>query len=1189
MINQKYNIKKLLGKGRSSVFLCEDVEFPGKDIAIKILPDKVDEAEIKFFRDEFFTLHKLHHPNIIKSLSLGTVLENDRKEISTGSRFFTLEYFGGKNLLEYKRLKDEKVLVEVVKQICSVLYYLHLSNYIYYDLKPENILAADINGQPVIKMIDLGFAQYTVGNIESLIRGTAEYIAPEILRNQAHDFRVDFYSLGIILYRIVYDRFPFNTDSELEIYKAHIEKEFDFPETGFSGKLVNVIKKLLAKEPEERYGNAVQILADLDIPIDESLTKDWLPAKVFADRKDSLTILKTYLADNASGEVFTVRGSEGSGKTTLAYEIYAAEEKCIFIENNNSLTGMDFVKSFLDKILFNDFIYSGLSRGLREKIESLTRNNPGELVNKLKSVLSEITEKNKFILILDSFNTYNSFATELFRDLMPILQVNKIKVILTENTDKPFITDFIHNLREVNLSPFTEIHLNEYLDKSYSSLFPKEELRKLILTYADLLPGNLESFIKDIILLKILTFTPDGIKISTDPHSVALLKGSHEEIYALRFKSLNKAEKEAAQFISAFEISVDLHAASGFLKRTYEETVKIFEKLEQKNIIHPLKSNVNPLFVSEGLKRYAYSTIKEKDKYHSLISKYIKKDFPDFNKPELARQFESAGDFISSTSVLRDELKEAESISAYSYEKNILQHIVKFPLDKNEITKTKLSLADVYFKLSEYSDALKLLEELLIEITNKNEKQQLQIMKGRSLIGLTEYEEGRKILEPLLGEVKDDSSRQKLMLEIATVEFNLNRYERSLAACEKIIKDRSAEPEDVGQTYEMLGLISLYKDNSPDDALKYFGKGYKAYENAGLKFRQAQMQMNIGNIYGMKGENDKAYSFWNKSLEINHSIGNLDQEAKIYVNLGIYYLDNLNFEKSIESYRKSSAIFISLGNKKGLGLVQTNLGEIYTISCDYQNALESLTSAVTTFERLQNVEEKLEALVMLGKLSFITGDYEELDSIIKAYKATSESIEMTERYNNYFDFLDALRKYSSNEISGLYGLLEKLRESFLEQESRYDYFLCAMLGVKINMQNGNYAGAYEGLHKEELLNLCAANPLFEAERVYMLGEVLERDESLEQKSFIDYYLSAYQIISGTYVTELTWKVLYSLARTYGDRGNAGKGAEYIKYAESLINFIAGNIKDSRLRNAYLAMPGRKEALEKLRQLHDKYL
>ena len=141
MINERYLIKKKLGQGRSTVFLCSDSEFPDRDQAIKILSPDAPPEEISSFNNEFFVLRKLNHPNIIKSNELGTVVKMNGEEdgISLNSRFLTMEYFDGLGLIKYEKLNDEKVLLEIIKQLCSVLYYLHQSNYIYYDLKHENI------------------------------------------------------------------------------------------------------------------------------------------------------------------------------------------------------------------------------------------------------------------------------------------------------------------------------------------------------------------------------------------------------------------------------------------------------------------------------------------------------------------------------------------------------------------------------------------------------------------------------------------------------------------------------------------------------------------------------------------------------------------------------------------------------------------------------------------------------------------------------------------------------------------------------------------------------------------------------------------------------------------------------------------------------------------------------------------
>ncbi|MHB9013814.1 MAG: serine/threonine-protein kinase, partial [Ignavibacteriaceae bacterium] len=322
MINERYLINKKIGTGRSQVFLCQDTEFPEINKVIKLLPVDANPEEIKIFRNEFFILMKLNHPNIIKANDFGTVLKTDgEQEISIGSKFLIMEYFQGEELVHYKNISDEPALREIIKQISSVLYYLHQSNYIYYDLKPENILVKVSNGKPIIKLIDLGFAQHILESREEIIRGTAEYIAPEIIKNERHNHRVDLYSLGIMLYKIVYGKFPFKTSSELEIYKSHLEMEYEFPQSKYSGELIAAIKKLLIKNPDERFQNSLQLLSVLNISIDGDLNKDWIPAKVFSNRKDVLTIIKTYFADETSGEVFTIKSFEGAGKTALLDEI----------------------------------------------------------------------------------------------------------------------------------------------------------------------------------------------------------------------------------------------------------------------------------------------------------------------------------------------------------------------------------------------------------------------------------------------------------------------------------------------------------------------------------------------------------------------------------------------------------------------------------------------------------------------------------------------------------------------------------------------------------------------------------------------------------------------------------------------------------------------------------------------------
>ena len=91
MINTRYEIIKKLGEGRSSVYLCNDIEIPESKFAIKILPSEASNYEKDNFVEEYFTLQRLEHPNIIKAYNFGTIYKTDDEEgIESGFNFYNL-------------------------------------------------------------------------------------------------------------------------------------------------------------------------------------------------------------------------------------------------------------------------------------------------------------------------------------------------------------------------------------------------------------------------------------------------------------------------------------------------------------------------------------------------------------------------------------------------------------------------------------------------------------------------------------------------------------------------------------------------------------------------------------------------------------------------------------------------------------------------------------------------------------------------------------------------------------------------------------------------------------------------------------------------------------------------------------------------------------------------------------------
>lgn len=1181
MINRRYSVKKKLGQGRSSVYLCEDSEQAGKKFALKILSANTSVEEQKIFKDEFQTIQKLDHPNIIQAYERGTVVEvSENEPFSVGSKYLAMEYFDGNELLSYP-VGDESSLKEIISQICSVLFYLHQSNYIYYDLKPENILVSETNKKPFIKLIDLGFARSRTDESYN-VTGTAEYLAPEILKKEPHDHRVDLYSFGILLYRFIYKKFPFQSQDQLEIYKEHIEKDFSFPESSFSAGLINVVKKLLTKNPEERYFNSIQVLYDLNVPITEDLYQNWVPVKAFSDRTDILNIVNRYVTTPSSGEIIVIRGFEKSGKSAVSHELYSRYENFIFLSNDRTKSGTQLIKVFLNKILFNDFIFPKLPADTLELADKIFSNESSNLVNDLKLVVNKASQLSRFILLLDDFNLYDNFSLEIFKEIFPIFQVNGCNVILTEKSDLDYVTEFINNLIELNLSSFTTAQTEELLEKTYAQFFPVQEVRQLVMRYADFLPGNIIEFLKDIVLLKIIQFEYDGIKVTSGENADRILKNLFQEIYRIRYESLTKEEIKIAKLLSSFEIVPEKKNLVQLINLSEDRFTQIVEELQRKHIFQS-QSQTGLIFSSDGIKNFIYSKIPDKKKHHERIAKTIQQEFPQFSKVELARQYQICENFDECYSLLMSETEDAEKVTALKYAKNNLELLLKLPLKKEQAFNVKLKLTSLYNTLYDFNLTYSISSDLLNENLQDEIKNDLIILQGNALRRIGELGRGIEILKSLLSKNIDEEKKIKILLNIAGAELDSNNYEATSQICLNIINNSSASPENKGDAYNLLGILNIQQKNDLDSAQLNFENCLNEYQTAGLLHRIAAIEINIGNICNIRGDYDNVEKHWNRSLEINLSTGNLYQQGKILLNFGGFHFHKLNFETAIENYRKAGIIFNSLGDQYDRGLTESNLGEVYLFICEYQNAIEGLKNAIETFQKIQNLLEQSEALYLLAKVYSKIGDYVRLDKIIEELNNLTSLYTGSESIKLHLDFLKYIKRIEfSQEIDP--DDLFRIANEYLSQEERINYFEAISLLVNYYLVQGKSAKAFDLLSDKNFTETCKSNVYLEIEKLYMTGKAASRNSTLYPEDSIFYFNEAYNLVSDLNVNETTCRLIFEISNYYFERGNIIKAKEFASYGRSLINLMSSQFKDERLKDIYLNSSYRKSVLEKFDEI-----
>ncbi|MBS4033193.1 MAG: protein kinase [Ignavibacterium sp.] len=1189
MINQRYILKKKLGEGRSKVYSAIDSEFPEKEIAMKILPPNIIHEEKNSFEKEYFILRKLDHPNIIKAYDIGVVLtidNEDQDEIETGSSFITIEKFDSVEFNKYAEINNESTLINIIKQICSALFYLHQSNYIYYDLKPQNILVSGDSSNPQIKIIDLGLAHYILSDTEINIRGTAEYIAPEVLKRQSHDHSVDLYSLGIILYSSVYGKLPFEFKSELDIYKAHIEKEFDFAASDYSPKLIGVIKKLLTKDADHRYSTALQVLADLDVELNIELTKDFIPAKTLCGRKDTLTIVKTYLNDESSNEIFSIRGFSGAGKSQVLRELNAIYPQSVYVENTRKKTGADLLRFFFHKLFFNDHLYDNLLPEDREVVKQIFDSREVELSDFIKALISRITDKKKLLLLIDDYNLYDDFAKDAINEILPILQINKVKVVLAESSEFDYATDNLFNIQSIQITPFTDRQLSEYLDLSYYQNFPKQKLRKVILEYADLLPGSVVQFIKDILILGVMRYEPDEVKFVFEKGIEKSLSGSNEEVYRLRLSNLTEDELKVAQLISAFNISVEQIVLASILNKSPEQIEKILLNLHYKNIINPLSISNSPNIISDSFKGFIYNTIKEKKKYHLIIASLIKRILPDFNVIEHARQYELAGEFIKVVELINKEIKRAEDISVYSYKRKLIQGLLRLPVNKDIKNSLLDELIKTLYKLSDFKEVLECFEKIDNSAIDENIRKELLFIQGSSLISVRRITEGIEVLNILLENENEASFRQKILTEIAYAEFELGNYKVSEKIALDLLNQKETSDEEKGKCYNLLGMIKVYAEEDLNSALERFNNALVLYKKAQSPRRVSGVEVNLGNIYNMLGDDEKSEMHWGNALKINESIGNLEQEAAILINYGVYYLNKLQLERSQNLLIRSDKIFSAIGNKTNQGLVLINLGELYLVNCDYQKSFEALTQAEKIFYHLKKYEELADVLFDFSRLHYELNNYPLFEENLTKHDRLITDQNLTGKYLINQNILNFLKQMSNDETINKKSLDLILNELFVIGEKRnFCEFFILVTNYLIRKKDIDNNYLIELLFKENFVEEMNQNFLTRAYYEYFLGKIALRTTDKRLSPPIDHLERSFSLIENQTITELTWRVLAAISDSYIERGFLNKAKKPLIYASELLNYIADKIKKSDFRSKYLDDIERKKVFNNLKLLN----
>jgi eukaryotic-like serine/threonine-protein kinase len=260
----RYRIEALLGQGgMGRVYKAADKEL-NRTVAIKVVRQGVvgEEDALNRFKQELILASRISHKNILRIHDMGEV---------AGMKFITMAYVEGQDLHQLLRDNPKIPLERVLKfaqQLAGALAAAHAEDVVHRDLKPQNIL---VDASDQLYIADFGLAKsYAAGAVgmtqTGAFLGTPRYMSPEQVEGKPTDGRSDLYAFGLILYEMVAGDVPFTGESTLKVMYQRLQERPKSPKStnpSVPTWLDHVIMRCLEKDPEDRYQNAYEILADL--------------------------------------------------------------------------------------------------------------------------------------------------------------------------------------------------------------------------------------------------------------------------------------------------------------------------------------------------------------------------------------------------------------------------------------------------------------------------------------------------------------------------------------------------------------------------------------------------------------------------------------------------------------------------------------------------------------------------------------------------------------------------------------------------------------------------------------------------------------------------------------------------------------------------------------------------------------
>jgi serine/threonine protein kinase/tetratricopeptide (TPR) repeat protein len=1088
-VNNRYRVLRKLGSGAmGSVYLCEDGVENRIKVALKVLvSDNLSDQDV-WAKGEYEALTRLRHPNLARVYNFGRIE-------GTKDYFIVSEFIKGIDLFAATDYLNYEEITEIVVQICRALEYIHSQGYVHFDIKPDNILvtrhktvglkegskvqydSVDLQRssrglceKPVVKLIDFGLAERITGSFSFAIKGTLNYLAPEILNGATPDRRADLYSLGVTIYQIVNRDLPFYQDlmafgesgvaaKRSEIFEANMKKHPAY--------LRDLILRLIAERPEERFQSARDVIQLINKVSNHSfeLETEETRASYFhsprlVGRKREMNLLKRYYEEifcrDAAGQTKAAAPApapaaqpEGEGGAAAAAEEGAADfrARLIVVDGEMGSGKSRLLEEFRHFLKLNGFnVYTG---------------NCYEASHKAYQPFVEVLRQVIYCAGLES-DLVKKYQDVLLK-LLPGLQKKENeapKQPMGLEKDKYYFIDKVSQLliEAAEASPFIMVINNlQWMDEVSVDVFEK---------VIECLLGRLAAGSQ----LRLLVLASQRVEEQSSERLKGLIESLKTQGFCLEMQLRRLKHEQIAEFLQSMlglsevpdEFVTQLEEQTGGNPLFLVETLKA---LEDAGII---KNQAD----GWTIKRTKYNTVEIPQRMEDLLlqrlnrleahKRQLLETMAVLDKPVNPKFLQAFRRFRETPilSGLRD--LEAAGIISKQFENGKLQfHIEQTKI--REILYTALKDED---RRRYHGDVVETFEtvyggreeEILEELafhyqrSDKTEKaMKLALKAGDRLKAIFANERAFDYYQYVLEQAVERPESVEMLLEVreklGDICTSMGRYESAVEHYSTLLDVEYCTvlaPERVttlhlrrGKVYEIQGdydsALKCYKEAR--NHLSTFGTGDHVVE-------RARVYNSIGWVYVCLGKYEKAMTISLEALRVLEGMAECIEHAMIYSTIGSANYFKGNIREAVKYHRQSLEIKEHLEDIAEIAISLNNLGSAFLAGGEFGEAADHFARALATSEEVGDPYGLALTMHNLSRLWSAVGDQERATAYLD--RSIREAKLYNMRHLNLQNYIlrGAILK-EQGDYSKAEGFLFRVLTAYSKQGNRAG--LCAVL------------------------------------------------------------------------------------------------------------------------------------------------